>query len=429
MFTTYDEALDWIHSQLKFGIKPGLERMTYMLEELGNPEHRLQSIHIAGTNGKGSTVSYIRQMLQEAGYEVGTFTSPYIEQFNERISVNGKPISDQEMLELAQVVQPIVEQTRGTEHGDVTEFEIITLMAIYYFAKVHPVDYVIFETGMGGRLDSTNVIHPLLTIITNVGFDHTEILGNTVEELTFEKAGILKPGVPAIIGVKQAEGLKVIEDSAQEKRIPLYIANKDFSVEHTGSSVKGEGFSFSSALGALLDGKIAMKGIHQVENASLALMAIYYLKAYRTLNIDESQIKSGLLKTKWIGRFECVQQHPMVIIDGAHNPEGIDSLMQTVRSHYPNKKITVLFSALGDKKLHVMVPKLEEIADQLLFTTFDYPRAIHPSMMAQHAKMEYQIYENYQEAIEQVLQSMKEDEVFIITGSLYFISLVRKLFV
>lgn len=192
MFHTYNEALNWIHSRLRLGIKPGLKRMEWMMEKLNHPERRLRTVHIGGTNGKGSTVTFLRSILQEAGYSVGTFTSPYFEQFNERISVNGTPVTDQEITELANVIFPLAEELEKTELGGPTEFEVITAMSIYYFSKINPVDIVIFEVGLGGRFDSTNIIYPLLSIITSIGLDHTNILGHSISEIAFEKAGIIK---------------------------------------------------------------------------------------------------------------------------------------------------------------------------------------------------------------------------------------------
>ena len=180
MFATYQEALDWIHGRLKLGIKPGLKRMEWLMEKLAAPHKELKAVHVGGTNGKGSTVTFLRSILQEGGYTVGTFTSPYIEQFNERISVNGKPISDGELLTLANIIRPLADELDATELGGPTEFEVITAMAFVYFSKINPVDLVIFEVGLGGRFDSTNIVSPLLSVITNIGLDHTNILGGTL---------------------------------------------------------------------------------------------------------------------------------------------------------------------------------------------------------------------------------------------------------
>ncbi|CAG9611565.1 Folylpolyglutamate synthase [Bacillus rhizoplanae] len=427
MIHTYEEAIDWIHSRLKFGIKPGLERMQWMLGELGNPERHIKCVHLAGTNGKGSTLTYMRYMLQAAEYKVGTFTSPYIETFNERISTNGMPITDQEIADLVNIVKPIVENLDKTDLGETTEFEIITVMALYYFGKINPCDIVLFETGLGGRFDSTNVIHPVLSIITNIGHDHMHILGDTLEDIAFEKAGIIKSGVPVITGVQQGGALEVIRTITNEKRSNIYELGNQFKVEHLSADKQGEQFTFSSPFHTYEDLLISMKGQHQVQNAALALMAITYLKVYQAFLIDEEHIRKGLAEAYWIGRFEQLSTHPHVIIDGAHNPEGVHSLVETVRAHYSEKRIIVLFTALGDKQLDEMVGQLETIADEMIFTTFTFDRAISAEALAAYSKRESKhIFENWQEAIDTTIASLQEDDVFLLTGSLYFISEARK---
>ncbi len=427
MIHTYEEAIGWIHSRLKFGIKPGLERMRWMLEELGNPERHIKCVHLAGTNGKGSTLTYMRYMLENAKYKVGTFTSPYIETFNERISVNGTPIADEEITELVKMVKPVVEKLDETDLGEATEFEIITVMAICYFGKVNFCDVVLFETGLGGRFDSTNVIHPVLTIITNIGHDHMHILGNTLGEIAYEKAGIIKSGVPVITGVQDEEALQVIQKVAKENQANLYEMGNHFTSLHKQSSEDGEQFDFTCPFASFEDVRITMKGSHQVGNAALALMAVMYVKIYLSFLIEEEEIRTGLQEAYWVGRFEKLQSNPDIIIDGAHNPEGIESLVKTVESHYKDKNVIVLFTALGDKQLHNMVGQLESIADEIIFTTFAFDRAISAGKLASYAKEESKlVFDNWKEAIDTKVEMLGENDVFIITGSLYFISEVRK---
>ncbi|KAB2444986.1 bifunctional folylpolyglutamate synthase/dihydrofolate synthase [Bacillus luti] len=427
MIHTYEEAIGWIHSRLKFGIKPGLERMRWMLEELGNPERHIKCVHLAGTNGKGSTLTYMRYMLEGAKYKVGTFTSPYIQTFNERISVNGTPIADEEITELVKMVKPVVEKLDETDLGEATEFEIITVMAICYFGKVNFCDVVLFETGLGGRFDSTNVIHPVLTIITNIGHDHMHILGNTLGKIAYEKAGIIKSGVPVITGVQNEEALQVIRKVAKENHANLYEVGKHFTALHKQSSEDGEQFDFTCPFATFDDVQISMKGSHQVGNAALALMAVMYVKTYVSFLIEEEEIRTGLQESYWVGRFEKLQSNPDVIIDGAHNPEGIESLVKTVEAHYKDKNVIVLFTALGDKQLHNMVGQLETISDEIIFTTFAFDRAIAADKLATYSQKESKlVFENWKEAIDTKLEMIGENDVFIITGSLYFISEVRK---
>ncbi|KEK17780.1 folylpolyglutamate synthase [Bacillus manliponensis] len=427
MMHTYEEAINWIHSRLKFGIKPGLERMNWMLQELGNPERNIKCVHLAGTNGKGSTLTYMRSVLQAANYKVGTFTSPYIETFNERISMNGKPITDEEIKMLVNVVKPVVEKLDETDLGAATEFEIITVMMFYYFGSVNKCDVVLLETGLGGRFDSTNVISPILTIITNIGRDHMHILGNTIADIAYEKAGIIKDNTPVITGTYQQEALEVIRGVAKEKRADVYELGKEFIATLCESDAAGETFTFSSEICSYHDVHISMKGNHQVRNAGVALMALLYLQKEQGLRIEDEHIKTGLHDAYWIGRFEQLQTEPTIIIDGAHNPEGIASLAETVKSHYDDKKVTVLFTALGDKQLEEMVGKLETIANEIIFTTFTFDRAVCAEDLAAYSQMKSKrVFEDWQEAIDSTVESLQKDDVFIITGSLYFISEVRK---
>ncbi|HZG60709.1 MAG TPA: folylpolyglutamate synthase/dihydrofolate synthase family protein [Anoxybacillus sp.] len=428
MIRTYDEAVKWIHGRLSFGIKPGLKRMEWLMERLGYPHRRIKAIHVAGTNGKGSTVCYLRHILQEAGYFVGTFTSPYVEQFNERISVNGTPISDEEIVELVNIIKPLVEEVEQTELGAPTEFEVITAMAMYYFGKMNIQDVVIFEAGLGGRFDSTNIIYPLISIITNIGFDHTHILGDTLEKIAFEKAGIIKAGVPVITAAEQEEALQVIFEKAKAVKAKPYVLGKDFVINDHESVKDGERFSLHTLFSKYENLTISMLGFHQVKNAALAVMTVDYLKTYYSFIIEEEALRSGLEKAKWIGRFEKVCDKPTVIIDGAHNEEGIDSLVATLKTHYHGRNIHILFSCLKDKHAQEMIRKLEEVASTITFTSFDFPRAYSGEELwtiSEHHKKKYN--ENYKEALEQTKEDAgKDDGVVVITGSLYFISEVRK---
>ncbi|MEC1720359.1 bifunctional folylpolyglutamate synthase/dihydrofolate synthase [Schinkia azotoformans] len=430
MNNEFNEALHWLNSRTTFGIKPGLERMNFMLEQLGHPERRLKTVHVAGTNGKGSTVSFMCHILQEAGYIVGTFTSPYIESFNERISVDGIPISDEDFVEIVKKIKPIVEKCEATEYGVPTEFEVLTVIALEYFAKV-AVPYIsLIETGLGGRLDSTNVITPLVSVITNIGQDHMNILGNTVEEITKEKAGIIKSGFPVVTAVEQPEAEEIIADVAKSKNSKLYRLGKEFKTIDTALHNGNEVFTFQSLFNRLENLEITMKGEHQVKNVATALMAIEYLKQYFAFVIDEEHIRTGLLKTTWKGRFEKVSDKPLTFIDGAHNPEGIDTLCKTIQRYYSDKKVHIIFSALKDKPLKEMIGKLDAIADKITFTQFEFARCTEASELFElSSSANKHVNVDWKEAIESEKREIgrSEEEVLIITGSLYFISEVRKL--
>lgn len=424
MFHTYEEALHWIHSRLRLGIKPGLKRMEWMMEKLDFPERKLKVVHIGGTNGKGSTLTYLRNILQESGYKVGTFTSPYFEEFNERISVNGEYISDADLVEAANVIKPLSDELEKTELGGPTEFEVITAMSFYYFAQVHPVDIALYEVGLGGRFDSTNIVQPLLSIITSIGLDHTNILGETYEEIAFEKAGIIKEKTPIITAVKQKEALEVIQQKSKEENTSLYSLGDQFSIESHQSVMEGERFTIKTLEDVFEDLEISMIGQHQTENASLAVMASLLLRD--PFAIQEKNIRAGLKKAYWPGRFEIVSHSPYVLMDGAHNEEGINSLVNELEKRYSDKKINIIFAALHDKKLDNMIKKLDQIADQITFVDFDYPRAAKAEdLFAISNSNQKTLNSNWKEAITESFKQLKNGEILVLTGSLYFLSQIK----
>ncbi|KAB7708612.1 bifunctional folylpolyglutamate synthase/dihydrofolate synthase [Bacillus aerolatus] len=427
MLNTYKEALNWIHGRLPLGIKPGLKRMEWLMKKLDHPERRLRTVHIAGTNGKGSTVTYMHSILQEAGYEIGTFTSPYIEQFNERISVNGDPVSDEAIIELVEIIRPLADELEKTELGGPSEFEIITAMALYYFAYIRPVDIVLFEVGLGGRLDSTNVIHPLVSIITTIGMDHMQFLGDSIEDIAFEKAGIIKNGVPVISGVKQIAAQEVITRRAKEAKSAVYQFGEQFKTDWQESLPQGELFHFQSVFADMKDLRTGLNGLHQTENAALAVMAILYLRAFYAFNVEEGHIRLGLQAAYWPGRMEQICKQPVILLDGAHNPEGMEALAASLKERYPDKRITALFAGLKDKKLGDMAALLRKAADSVIFTSFNFPRAAGEKDFEPLLSI-HQWKEDWKKVISEFEISAKEDEVLVITGSLYFISEVKKQF-
>ncbi len=239
------EVIEWIHSLLPFGVKPGLKRMEWMLSRLDNPEQEVKAVHVAGTNGKGSTISFMRHVLEASGYQVGTFTSPYIERFEERISLNGSPIEEEALVYCAKKVRPLVDELAETELGTPTEFEVITVIGFEYFARIAKPDIVLLEVGLGGRFDSTNVIQPILSVITSIGHDHMHILGETIEEIAAEKAGIIKDSIPVISGVREAKACTVIEEIAKKKNAVMYQLDRDFSYKQLAYSEKTQFFFLS----------------------------------------------------------------------------------------------------------------------------------------------------------------------------------------
>lgn len=425
----YNEALNWIHGRLRLGIKPGLKRMEWMMEKMNHPERRVKFVHIGGTNGKGSTVTFVRSILQSAGYEVGTFTSPYIEQFNERISVNGIPISNEEIVLLTQKIIPLANELGQTELGSPTEFEVITAMCLYYFAFVHPVNVVVMEVGLGGRFDSTNIIHPLVSVITNIGLDHINILGETIADIAFEKAGIIKAGTPVIVGEQKVEALHEIEKVALIKRAKVYKLGEQFTIKQYEPKETGEQYTLFTPFDRYPDLLTSLKGYHQTANSALAIMAVEYLKNYYAFQIDTENIYEGVRNAYWPGRFESLMDRPLIIVDGAHNREGIETLTKTLTDRYKEKKIKILFAGLADKPVKPMLEQLSSVATSLYVTSFDFPRAAKISELIEllpNGKSE--AVNDWKEWMDQRIQVMNEEEILVITGSLYFISEVKSYF-
>ena len=403
----YQEALDWIHGQLKFGIKPGLERMAWMLEELGNPQDNLKAVHIVGTNGKGSTVNALQTIFSQAGYEVGTFTSPYIIDFKERISINGQMISEENLLGLVERVKPVVERLpKETEHENATEFEIITVLMFLYFGQVHPVDIAFIEAGMGGLHDSTNLFSP------SIGLDHQAVLGNTHAEIATEKAGVLKNGASFIYATDRTDVRDVFKQKANEEGSKTYELGKDFTAEGSSHS-----FDFIYKEQRLEGIALAMAGQHQVANASLAIMASLLLqKDYP--KVTPELIKDALAHASWLGRTEFLM--PNLMIDGAHNNESVKVLIDLLRSEYADKDIELLFAAIDTKPIDSMLAQLESVGD-LTVTSFEYPN----SVKLDKYPVTYKQVSDFQTWIEEHVTA-NDDKLYVITGSLYFISQVRK---
>lgn len=410
---TYQEALDWIHGQLKFGIKPGLERMAWMLKELGNPQDNLKAVHIVGTNGKGSTVNALQTIFTQAGYEVGTFTSPYIIDFKERISLNGQMISEEDLLDLVNRVKPVVERLpKETEHENATEFEIITVLMFLYFGQVHPVDIAFIEAGMGGLHDSTNLFKPLAVLCPSIGLDHQAILGNTHAEIAAEKAGVLKNGAPFIYATDRTDVRDIFEKKAREEGSKTYELGRDFTAEGSSHS-----FDFTYGEQRLDDIALAMGGQHQVANASLAIMASLLLqKDYPEVTLE--LIKDALAHANWRGRTEFLR--PNLMIDGAHNNESVKVLIDLLQSEHADKEIELLFAAIDTKPIDGMLDQLKSVGD-LTVTSFDYPNSVkldkYPEVYKQVPDFKTWIKEHV---------TTDNKKLYVITGSLYFISQVRK---
>ncbi|NME99021.1 glutamate ligase domain-containing protein [Aneurinibacillus aneurinilyticus] len=424
-----EHALSWLAGLERFSIRPGLERMEYMMERLGHPERRLKFIHIAGTNGKGSTAAFLYSILRQTGQDVGMFVSPYITSFHERIQYNGDYIATEDLVVLINRLEPIIEDMRESELGAPTEFEVVTALALLYFATVTYPDIVIWETGLGGRLDSTNIVHPLACIITNIGFDHMNILGENVPAIAREKAGIIKNGVPLITGKMPGEAMEIIEEVAKSRRATIYRAGKEYEAlrsQHEGREM----MDFTGLFGNIKGCELGLTGAHQVDNAAGALMTLQVLNRYFALYVEEEHIHKGLREARWPGRFEKINNAPDIVLDGAHNVDGVRALAQTVRDYYPGRKVSLVFSALADKNYAEMVGILAPLCERVWVTKTDHPRAASAIELAAAFKasvpdVSVQAEENWREAWRQAIHTVTPPEVLLVAGSLYFISDIR----
>ncbi|AVQ32968.1 bifunctional folylpolyglutamate synthase/dihydrofolate synthase [Staphylococcus muscae] len=413
----YLDSLYWIHERTKFGIKPGVKRMEWMLQRLGNPEQKIQAIHIGGTNGKGSTVAYLRDALLNNDYQVGTFTSPYIESFNERISLNGTPISNEEIVELVRRVKPVSEaMDEETELGVATEFEIITTMMYLYFGEIHPVDFVIVEAGLGVKNDSTNVITPILSVLTSIGLDHTDILGNTYIDIARDKSAIIKEGIPVVYAVKNEEALKLIRDTTENMHAKSLEFDRDILIVS-----EDDEFTYRYKDYELENIALDMLGEHQKENAALAITALIELNEQGLIEIDFNKMIDGIEQVKWKGRIERVSEKPLIILDGAHNQESVDALIDTIEKYYHLEKVDILFSAIAGKPIHHMLHAFDEISEHIYVTQFNFPKALPIEKLYDEVDSEQKsMVEDYVTFIQNY-----DGDALLITGSLYFISEVK----
>lgn len=405
----------------------GLERMVELLALRGNPHLKLKVIHIGGTNGKGSTIAFLKNLLEKLGLRVGVFSSPYLIHYTNQISINGKSISEARLEALMADYQSLLEGESATNLQGTTEFEIITAIAYDYFAS-EQVDVAIMEVGMGGLLDSTNVCQPILTGITTIGLDHVALLGNTLEAIAEQKAGIIKQGIPLVTGRIAPEALAVIDAIAEDKNAPRLAYGADYQVCHQESVVTGEVFDYTSVVrqGRFQTGLL---GLHQIENAgmAIALLDTFCQEVGRKLPAN-ILLAQALEETSWPGRLEIVSREPLMILDGAHNPHAIKALLATLQERFADYRKEILFTCIKTKALEDMLDLLEQIPDtELTLTHFDDSRATDESVLEEAAKSRNLSYQGWQDFLEQKLTDKKEEKqtVRIVTGSLYFLSQVR----
>jgi dihydrofolate synthase/folylpolyglutamate synthase len=426
---SYHETIRYLFGLQKHGIKFGLANSVRLMELLGDPHRRFRSLHVAGTNGKGSTAAFLAGVLRAAGYRTGLYTSPHLVNFAERIRVDGMPIAEDRVVELAERVRRRYQELPPSGSGEAmspTFFEVTTAMAFAHFAEAG-VDVAVVEAGMGGRLDSTNVITPLVSVITNIDLEHTEFLGATLGQIAAEKAGIIKAGVPVVTGVVQTEAVRVIEGEAARQGAPVYRMPKDFSAERT-SPGPPQRFNYRGIDANFPDLTVSLLGRHQVGNACLAAAAVEC--AVRAgVRVPESALRSGLASAAWEGRLELLAREPDLYVDGAHNPASAAVLaeaLRELRSGYP--RLVLVLGILQDKDHEGIISPLAPLADSIIVTRPAYARALDAAALAasvRRAHPSVSVAGTVGEAVARARAQASPDGLVVVTGSLYTVGDAR----
>ena len=404
----YERVLEYLFSLYRFGSKLGLGPIRKALKELGNPERGMKVIHVAGTNGKGSVCAMLASVLQEAGYRVGLYTSPHLVDFRERIQVNGEMIPKRDVVRLFKMVK--------SKNIDLTYFEFVTALAFKYFRE-QEVDLLVLEVGLGGRLDATNVVRPLVSVITNVSKEHTDVLGNEIKQIAFEKAGVIKRGSTVITGAK-GEALEVIERVCRERGSELIrVKNK---VRRIYSDLDKQVIVYRD-----VKINLPLLGDFQIENVNTALEVIEQLGRFG-IDIPPGKIKKGLERTRWPGRVEIVGRNPLFILDGAHNPAGVRALRSFV-SKLDYRRLILVLGVLNDKDYRRMIGYLKPLASRTIITKPKIRRALEPEVIAKELKDNFVVKKDVSEALEEARSNAGEDDLILVTGSIYLIGNIKEI--
>jgi dihydrofolate synthase/folylpolyglutamate synthase len=419
----YQLSLDYLYNLEKFGMIFGLTQMERILNAIGNPHKEIQVIHIGGTNGKGSTAAMMSSILQKEGYRVGLYTSPHLVRFTERIKVNGKEIEEEEVATLAEWMKKEIEAAGITL--PFTFFDFTTAMALHYF-KQRLVDLTILEVGLGGRLDSTNVVDPLISIITNIAKDHEEYLGKSISKIAREKAGIIKKGRPLITAATQPQVLRLFSKICQEKGAPYFRVGKEFRY------VRAEDgdFHYEGLNRKLWSIHLNLKGYHQILNATTALGSMEVLEDLGYCVSTDAMIE-GLREVDWPGRLEMVSSSPRVILDGAHNPAGVLAIQESLEKEFQYQHLILLIGIMKDKDIQSMLHLLAPLADHIILTRPQTDRAASPDLLKKllgRNGKKAEVIENLKEAIEKGLSLTQKEDLLCITGSLFTVGEARAYF-
>jgi len=431
--TRYNQALDYLYSFVDYSLKYSselakadfnLNRMFALMESLGNPQMKYPIIHVAGTKGKGSTSALCAAGLQAAGYKTGLYTSPHLLDYTERIQINGEPISHEQLIELVEEIQPHVAKIEM-----LTTFEITTALAFMAFAK-YGATAAVFEVGLGGRLDATNIVTPKVAVITSLSYDHTAVLGNTLALIAGEKAGIIKTGVPVVSSPQKDEALEVLQRVAKEKNSDITLVGQDVGFERIGSSLEGQSLriTYYAMRNEPTPIWIPLLGSHQVENAATAYTAL----KTSGIPITDEQIKLGFSQVQWRARFEVVRSEPPVIFDSAHNQDSFEKLRETLDEYFPDKKVYLIFGASEDKNIPGMFAEMKPKIQKIIITRADHPRALSVeqiSGLADQAGAGWEAVVPVKEALRRALElSANDGSIVLSAGSMFVTAEVMKEF-
>jgi dihydrofolate synthase/folylpolyglutamate synthase len=414
---TYQESLDYLTALGRFGIKLGLERTEALLHELGDPQDLFQGVLVAGTNGKGSVCAMVASVLQAAGYRVGLMPKPHLISYTERIQVDQRPILEDDFAGLLTEVQPAINKV-AADLGPPTEFEILTSAALYYFARAG-IDLLVCEVGLGGRLDSTNVLDLGVSVITNIALDHTQYLGSTLEAIASEKAGILKPDSIAVTGA-QPPALAIIEAAAQKHQIPLLRLGQEIELTAIDKEWAGVLATVTTPAGTYRDLRVPLLGLHQADNAALAVAAIDLLRS-RGWEISDGALRDGLARTRWPGRLEVIDRNPIVLVDGAHNPAGLQRSLAAVQKLAKDRQLVIVFGAMKDKDLPAMLAQLRAIDAPVIFSAIGWHRAAAPADLAAQFGATAETAETSGEALDRARRRASSTGIVLVCGSLYLV--------
>jgi dihydrofolate synthase/folylpolyglutamate synthase len=430
----YQVTLEYLYSFVDYSLthnlsnlpeKWDLERMRAFLKPLGNPHQSYPVIHVAGTKGKGSVCAMCASALQTAGYKVGLYTSPHLQDYAERIQINGEPIRHSELVELVDEFRPALDQST-----QLTTFEITTALAFLYFAQ-QGATAVVAEVGLGGRLDATNVVQPLVSVITSISYDHTQVLGNTLEEIAGEKAGIIKPGVPVVISPQKEPARQVFERIASERGAPLLEVGRDYLFSTMKTSLDGQSMLVwpmkGETSGEQVKLTIPLLGAHQLENAATAYATLDVAKD-RGLRIKKSAIQHGFASVNWPARFEVLRNHPPLVVDSAHNRDSAMRLRQALETYFPGQPAVLIFGASEDKDIAGMLEELKPVVSQIIFTRSYHPRAIEPDKLLEMVArfgIPAQVIPAVEDALSEALCRAGSESLVLATGSLFVAAGVR----